>query len=1024
MFRSAAGTETDSPTESGQSRFGSFVLKWRYWIIGFWLLSAGALNLLVPQLDSVVAERSAPFLPADTTSLSLVNETSPGFGEPATSGIAYLVLERDSGLDAADKSYYDAVVAMARADRDHVALVQDLWSSADTADSVVSKDGQAVYAQIRLTGDSGSPIASRAVAALRDSTDAVSKPAGLSVAITGISPTIVDEFDGVHRSLNIITGITVVLIAALLLAVYRSFVISAIPLMTIGLGLGVARPLVALLGIQGVPVSIFSMALLSALILGGGTDYAIFLISRFHEERNRGLSPRKAFLRSYHRVSTVIAASAAIVALTTATMSFTRVGIFRTIGLPCSVAIVVVACAALTLTPAVLSVAADRGLAEPKARAATDYWRSIATTAAHRPGRSLAGSLIVILLLAAVAPTLKLSYDERATQPGNTESNRGYDLIAEHYDGNELLPTLVIIQSDHDMRTAADFGAIEKISSAISLVPGVVSVRGITRPLGEPIPEASVGYQAGQVGDGLGAGLTELADAQPQIDSLVDGSSQYFDGVRQLADGSGQLVNGTEQALDGSAQLLDGNRQLDNGLVQLSAGAAQLSAGADLARAGAAELSAGVASATAPLEGPIGAVRSLQSMVAANPQCAQDQLCSAARDALGLFDSPIGDLQRLQDGAGQLADGNAQLASGADQLLAELQRAQAGSARLVDGQAALNSGLQRLEEGARQARSGSELLANASGPLAEGITQLSEGLSGLEQGLGQAVDYLTELKNNAGSSLNGGFYLPESAMADPRMKAAVQLYFSEDGRTARIQIVDSGDPFSPEGMERSRTVAETARQAVADTALANSRISPIGTSATWSDLSDMASRDLVLIFLAASLLIFAVLVLLLRSVVVPIYILVSVILSYLAALGLSTLVWQHVLGIPLHWAVPSMSFIALTAVGADYNLLLMSRVREELVDDPKSGTRTAVVRAVTGTGGVITVAAVVFAITMFALLSSSITNIGQIGFTIGTGILIDAMIVRTLMIPALASLLGRWNWWPRRVGREVVTSSS
>jgi RND superfamily putative drug exporter len=113
-----------------------------------------------------------------------------------------------------------------------------------------------------------------------------------------------------------------------------------------------------------------------------------------------------------------------------------------------------------------------------------------------------------------------------------------------------------------------------------------------------------------------------------------------------------------------------------------------------------------------------------------------------------------------------------------------------------------------------------------------------------------------------------------------------------------------------------------------------------------------------------------------------------------------------------------MSFIALTAVGADYNLLLMSRVRDEYADQPATGTRAAVVRAVTGTGGVITVAAVIFAITMFALLSSSVTNIGQVGFTIGTGLLIDAMIVRTVMIPALASLLGPRNWWPRRVAAE------
>ncbi|EUA43796.1 MMPL family protein [Mycobacterium xenopi 3993] len=123
------------------------------------------------------------------------------------------------------------------------------------------------------------------------------------------------------------------------------------------------------------------------------------------------------------------------------------------------------------------------------------------------------------------------------------------------------------------------------------------------------------------------------------------------------------------------------------------------------------------------------------------------------------------------------------------------------------------------------------------------------------------------------------------------------------------------------------------------------------------------------------------------------------------------LVWQYVLGIKLHWMVLPMSVIILLAVGSDYNLLLVSRMKEEIA----AGINTGIIRAMGGTGKVVTNAGLVFAFTMMSMAVSDLRIIAQVGTTIGLGLLFDTLVVRSFMTPSIAALLGRWFWWPQLV---------
>jgi putative drug exporter of the RND superfamily len=144
----------------------------------------------------------------------------------------------------------------------------------------------------------------------------------------------------------------------------------------------------------------------------------------------------------------------------------------------------------------------------------------------------------------------------------------------------------------------------------------------------------------------------------------------------------------------------------------------------------------------------------------------------------------------------------------------------------------------------------------------------------------------------------------------------------------------------------------------------------------------------------------------------------TVVLSLGASFGLSVLVWQHLLGIELHWMVMAMSVIILLAVGADYNLLLVSRLKEEL----HAGINTGIIRAMGGSGSVVTSAGLVFAFTMMSMAVSELTVIGQVGTTIGLGLLFDTLVIRAFMTPSIAALMGKWFWWPQRVRERPLPS--
>jgi RND superfamily putative drug exporter len=268
--------------------------------------------------------------------------------------------------------------------------------------------------------------------------------------------------------------------------------------------------------------------------------------------------------------------------------------------------------------------------------------------------------------------------------------------------------------------------------------------------------------------------------------------------------------------------------------------------------------------------------------------------------------------------------------------------------------------------------------------------------------LGQAYD---------ASKTDDSFYLPPEAFTNPEFLRGLKLFLSPDGKAARMIITHDGDPATPEGISHIDAIRHAAQEAVKGTPLAGSKIYLAGTAATYKDIQDGAKYDLMIAGIAAMSLILLIMMFITRSLVAAFVIVGTVALSMGASFGLSVLIWQDILGIQLFWIVLALAVILLLAVGSDYNLLLISRFKEEI----GAGLKTGIIRAMAGSGAVVTSAGLVFAATMASFVFADLRILGQIGTTIALGLLFDTLIVRSFMTPSIAALLGRWFWWPLRV---------
>lgn len=998
--------------------------RYAWLVIAFWVLLVGALNIAIPQLEQTVAERSAPFMPADIPAAETLRQMSHAFEVPESSAIGSVLIVNEQGIGPAEEQLYGTLVEALRADTGNVAYALDVFGNERLRDIALSPDGKAINVLVAGVGDVGSTEAHKNTVAIRDIIHSLPTPPGVQLYYTGPSPTLADLFSSMDFSLLVITAVSVVLIMLVLLLVYRSVITALIPLLTIGIAMGAARPVVSLLGATGtLTVSNFTIALMTAMLLGAATDYAIFILAGYHEARRKQLSVNDSLAYAGGRVSGILIASMLTIAAAATAMGFTELGMFKAAGPPIAIAIVIALAVSMTLPYALLAVLGSRGLAEPR-RLNERRWRRIGSTVLRRSGALAAASLVLLIAAATVLLSFRVNFDENAMQLDATESSAGYEKAYQHWGVNEVAPEYLIITADHDMRNTNDLAALDQVAERIAKLPEVAYVRALTRPDGTQLHQTTVGYQAGVVADRLGSARDRVETARPDLHRLASGTSALRDGAAAADAQLPQLVIGIKQVTALAHEVVGSYEAANAALatataapVDLNMALADLNASVNLLDVALQTLTDNtqLLDAGRTVSAALGPALAVEE----RPDCTMNPVCARAR-------SGIADLDAISGGAVSRALRQVQLATAVPQETID---------RLRAAEPAIRNTIVRLQKLAATAPGGSpaqsraqlDELVRGADRLSDGVSELSAGLDqvkgGVDQvvgltgeltdGLSEATDYLATLSAHTSDGPGAGFYLPPQGLADAGFRAAEQLLFSPDGKTARLLVTWQINPYSAEALDATRKLPVAAGEAAAGTSLDSAHFASTGLASLSADMRDQVWRDFAVYGTVAILGVLLVLIVLLRSIAAPVFMVAVVTLSFGAAAGVSVLVWQHLIGIDIDWSVFPVSFMALIAVGADYSMLFAARIREESAD----GMRRGILRSFGSTGSVITTAGVVFALTMFALMSGRVINLLQIGFTIGVGLLIDITLVRTILVPAAMSLIGDRIWWPHRARR-------
>ncbi|WP_319437530.1 RND family transporter [Mycobacterium sp. RTGN5] len=908
-------------------------------IILAWLAVTVLVTFFVPWLETVSRDHSVPMAPQDAPSVIAMQQMGSNFKESDSDSFAMLVMEGQQELGDDAHTYYDGLIRALRSDTKHVQHVQDLWSDRLTASGAQSKDGKAVYIQLNLAGNTGTTLGQQSIAAVRSIAEHTPAPPGIKVYVTGPAALVSDMQHAGDHSMIKMTAVGAVIILLVLLFVYRSIVTVLGLLLTVGLEVLIARGVVAFLADHNViGLSTFATSLLVGLAMAAGTDYGIFFFGRYQEARQAGEDVETAYYSTFRSVAPVVLGSGLTIAGAMLCLSVTRIPIFQSMGVPSAVGLFVAVAVAVTLVPALLATGGRLKLFDPKHRIKTARWRRIGTAVVRWPVPILITTIAIALVGLLALPGYQTSYNDRLYIPQDLPANVGNAAADRHFSQARMMPEILMIESDHDMRNPADFLILHKLAKAIFKVPGISRVQGITRPEGTPIEHTSVPF------------LMDMQNAGMQ-------SSIGFLKAR-MADLLGQV-----KMLDRQIALMKRMYELQKALNDITHASfvttTEMSQVVKLLMGGAADFD--------------DFFRPIRSYMYWDQHCFNIPLCFATRS---IFDA-IDGISQLNDKIKEMLVQFATLDRLMPQLLAQIPQ----MITIMEGMKGMMLKMHSTMSGTFDVLDDSNTNTGA---------------------MGQAFDAAQD---------DDSFFLPPEVFQNADFQRAMSAYLSPDGKSARFIISHKDDPASPAGIASISQIRTAAEEALKTTPLQGAKISIAGTAATFKDFSDGSKYDLWIAAVGALCLIFIIMLIITRSLIAALVIVGTVALSLGASFGLSVLLWQYFLGIKLHWMVLPMSVIVLLAVGSDYNLLLVSRIKEEL----SAGINTGIIRAMGGTGKVVTNAGLVFAFTMAAMVTSDLQIIGQVGTTVGLGLLFDTLVVRSFMTPAIAVLLGRWFWWPQRV---------
>ncbi|MBH5319808.1 MMPL family transporter [Paenibacillus sp. GSMTC-2017] len=1044
------------------------ILKFKWLVLALWLLGSVGLMVSAPNMEELVRTKGQITVPegySSTTASELEKEIGTFASNKNTEGktaedskdmSTVLAFHREGGLSDADLLEVKGAIDKLSKEGDSLGIssIMTHFEIPELKEQMVSEKGDTILALLYVEAGE------RELKVVQEDLYKALENVSVEHYYTGNWIINEDVIQSSQEGLKKTEFITVGFILIILFIVFRSVAAPFVPLLAVGFTYLVSQSIVAfLVEYVDFPLSNFTQIFLVAVLFGIGTDYCILLISRYKEELAHRGDKTEAIVHTYRTAGRTVFFSGLAVLVGFTSIGFSTFVLYRS-AVAVAVGVLILLLALYTLVPVFLSLLGNalfwpsKGSLEHKP---SKLWGAVGSFSLKRPIWALVIlAVIIVPFLAAYKGTISFnSLDELSDKYGSV---KGFNQIAESFGPGETLPTNVIIKSEKALDTPEGLALLEQASRELAKVDGVKQVRSATRPTGEVLEDFLVSDQVltldeglGKSGEGLGEisnGLAEasgaLNDNAPKLAEAVDGADQLVEGTEELRTGIVQLTKGIVSIQKGLNEGTIGAEELIKGLTKAQESAEVLATSSSELHTGYKGLEGGLAGLTTGYEaiateqaklagGLAGVSQSLAGLAETYPELKADKV----------FQEAVGTMSGLEQGAAalgtQLAELNKQLAgvsSGMVQANTGFAKASAGQFALAEGLKELATGLGKLKEGVSLAAAGQGEIARklpsvtqGLGDLAQGQEELKSGftlmnkqLSELTGGLDQSVEGLTQVTDglaSAGGYLQGladapnkgitGWHIPKEAIADEQFQSSLNVYMSEDRKTAKFDVIFSSNPYSQHTMEEIDSLKGAIGRALKDTVYMESEVAIGGVTSMNHDLNTISKNDygrtVILMLIGISL----ILIVLFRSIVIPIYIGASLLVTFYTSLAITEVIFVNMLGLSgISWAVPFFGFVLLIALGVDYSIFLMDRFKEYKDLDPK----TAILEAMKNMGTVIMSAAVILGGTFAAMLPSGVMSLLQIATVVLCGLFLYALVMLPLFIPVMVRTFGEANWWP------------
>lgn len=1000
-----------------------------WFTIALWITLSVVLTLTAPDLTKVASENEGDLVPNSLESVQAMQKAQEAFPDLVPISRVILGLRREEGLTRADREFAATIQRTLSNESPPVTpspiiKVNGPDSKPEIAQFLASADARIQLVDIPLNASWALPKTRETLDWIRRRVEELPAPDGLEMIWTGDAVLGVEYMQAVQTTLDRAAVATVILLTLVLMFVYRSIWLTIVPMLTIGISFLISRGILGFLSLVGWEVTMLVELFLIVVLFGSGTDLCLFLTWRFGERWTGEDAPRE--LRStLRRAAWAVISSAGTAIIALLLMSFNNFKLFSRTGPSVALGLTVGLAASLTLCPALLTLMARY---HPKAfRDFKDhrprFWHWVGDAVLRRPLVCWLVCLAVMIPPALFFFRVQTTNNMLAELPRDTPSQRGVDLIDEVMGKGTTSPWTVILKTRRDTQrldNSLGLATIDDFSQLIARkTDWAARVRSATQPLGDQtqLEQARLLNRLTKIHQGVG----ELENGTEKIGrGLRSEVFKRFTNTTVLTPANSKRTSdpAPRDPSWASTASLPSDRAASDDPDQKEAKAARpspeqnrdsSSVGASLARffTQRRPLAASPPSHKTPADDP---APDFPPAILPHPDAETipesvdvTTTTNLNRDQNSL--APNHEQPRTLDDHVRFAAGSEDEPSLGRRLAQMMLRvapltSDPSSASASTPPIAPTTPTPSQPQAATASEKGSQ--SQKLEELIDGITRISNGIKEVNSQIGVI------LRDPSAPKFLKRLLISEQDLSEfPQIRASLDAFISPTGHLARIEVAPLTEPYSAEARQAVEELRRELKALGNDHDLVRVDVEVTGPDALSLDLQGLTRTDQRLAYVIIPLGIFAVLWLAMRDIGVCVNLVGTMALTYMVSMGLTYLVFVGWLGSSgVDWKVPYFLFVLLLAIGVDYNIFLMTRIREET---KLHGFERGIALGIGTTGALITSAALITVVSFACFMLSPLSSIRQLGFALVVGITIDALVVRPVLMPCGHWLLERYR---------------